>query len=76
MISAIDARLNTKAVDRALQTQADRLCSLVPRGVEMLPALTQGFTATQGWSTMSMIDKRETNEDSSKSSAYSEGRYS
>lgn len=28
--TAIYARLNTKAVDRALQTQADRFCSLVP----------------------------------------------
>jgi hypothetical protein len=36
--TAIYARLNTKAVDRALQTQADRLCSLVS-GVEVLPAL-------------------------------------
>jgi integrase len=36
--TAIYARLNIKAVDRALQTQADRLCSLVPGGVEMLPA--------------------------------------
>lgn len=37
--TAIYARLNTKAIDRALQTQADRLCSLV-QGVEVLPALT------------------------------------
>lgn len=29
MIAAIYARLNTKAVDRALHTQADRLCGLV-----------------------------------------------
>jgi len=36
----IYARQNTKAVDRALQTQADRLCSLV-QGAVILPALTQ-----------------------------------
>jgi integrase len=36
--TAIYARLNTKAVDRALQTQADRLCSMTA-GVEVLPAL-------------------------------------
>jgi hypothetical protein len=42
MIAVIYARLNTKAVDRALQTQADRLCSLVPEPV-VLPALTQGI---------------------------------
>jgi hypothetical protein len=29
MSAAIYARLNTKAVDRALQTQTDRFCSLV-----------------------------------------------
>ena len=39
--TAIYARLNTKAVDRALQAQADRLCSLVAEPVEVLPALTQ-----------------------------------
>ena len=38
MSAAIYARLNTKAVDRALQMQADRLCSLAV-GVEVLPAL-------------------------------------
>ncbi|MEO6307394.1 MAG: hypothetical protein ABIO96_06070 [Nitrospiraceae bacterium] len=37
--TAIYARLNTKAVDRTLQTQADRLCSLVQEPV-VLPALT------------------------------------
>jgi hypothetical protein len=41
MIAAIYARLNTQAVDRALQAQADCLCSLVPESV-VLPALTQG----------------------------------
>jgi len=46
MMAAIYARQNTKAVDRALQTQADRLCSLV-QGVDVLPALTQEPTATQ-----------------------------
>jgi integrase len=39
--TSIYARLNTKAVDRALQTQADRLCSRV-QGPVVLPALTQG----------------------------------
>jgi integrase len=39
--TAIYARLNTKAVDRALQTQADRLCGLV-QGPVVLPALTHG----------------------------------
>jgi hypothetical protein len=41
MIAAIYARLNTKAVDRALQTQADRLCSLA-QGPVVRPALTHG----------------------------------
>lgn len=41
MRAAIYARLNTTAVDRALQGQADRLCSMAV-GVEVLPALTQG----------------------------------
>ena len=45
MIAAIYARLNTKAVDRALQTQADKLCRLV-QGVDVLPALTQDLTST------------------------------
>jgi hypothetical protein len=45
MRAAIYARLNTKAVDRALQGQADRLCSLVP-GPVVLPALTQELTVT------------------------------
>jgi integrase len=44
--TSIYARLNTKATDRALQTQADRLCSLVS-AVEVLPALTQKVTALQ-----------------------------
>lgn len=39
MIAAIYARLNTKAVDRALQTQADRFCTLV-QGPAVLPAMT------------------------------------
>jgi integrase len=39
--TAIYARLNTRAVDRALQTQADRLCSL-GQGSVVLPALTHG----------------------------------
>ena len=38
--TSIYARLNTTATDRALQTQADRLCNMV-LGVEVLPALTQ-----------------------------------
>jgi site-specific recombinase XerD len=38
--TSIYARLNTKAVDRALQAQADRLCSLAT-GVEVQQALTQ-----------------------------------
>lgn len=45
MTAAIYARLNSKATDRALQAQADRLCSLV-QGVEVLPALTQEFRTT------------------------------
>lgn len=45
MIAAIFARLSMKAVDRALRTQADKLCHLVQR-VEGLPALTQELTAT------------------------------
>ena len=44
MIAAIYARLNIKAVDPALQTQADRLCSLV-QGVDVLSTLTQELTA-------------------------------
>lgn len=44
--TAIYARLNTKAIDRALQAQADRFCGLVS-GVEVLPALTQELRATQ-----------------------------
>jgi hypothetical protein len=36
---------NTKAVDWALQAQADRLCSLV-QGPVVLPALTQELTLT------------------------------
>jgi integrase len=43
--TAIYARLNTKAVDRALQTQADRLCGLVQAPV-VLPALTQEVSST------------------------------
>ncbi len=38
--TAIYARLNTKAVDLALQAQADRLCSRVS-SVEVLPAVTE-----------------------------------
>ena len=38
--TAIYARLNTKAVDRALQAQADRFFRTVPAPV-VLPALTQ-----------------------------------
>jgi integrase len=44
--TAIYAPLNTKAVDRALQTQADKLCSLLP-GVYVLPAVTQELRATK-----------------------------
>ena len=36
----------SKAVDRTLQTQADRLCSMVHEPV-VLPALTQELIATQ-----------------------------
>lgn len=46
MMAAIYARLNTRAVDRALQTQADKLCSLA-QCVEVLPVLTQDLTTTQ-----------------------------
>ena len=38
---SIYARLNAKATDRALQTQADRLCSLVQEPI-VLPALMHG----------------------------------
>jgi len=38
MIAAIYARLYTKDVDRALQAQADRWCSLVAEKIEVLPA--------------------------------------
>jgi integrase len=41
--TAIYARLNTKATDRALQAQAERLCSLVQAPV-VLPALTHNLT--------------------------------
>ena len=44
--TAIYARLNTKAVDRALQTQEDRLCSL-GSGVDVLSVVTQDLTATR-----------------------------
>ena len=44
--TSIYARLNSKATDRALQTQADRLCSLVQEPI-VLPVLTQELTATQ-----------------------------
>jgi hypothetical protein len=47
MIAAIYARLNTKAIDRALQTQADQLCGMVSERIEVLPALTQEPTAAQ-----------------------------
>ncbi|HEV8328462.1 MAG TPA: site-specific integrase [Nitrospiraceae bacterium] len=46
--TAIYARLNTKAVDRALQTQADKLCGMVA-GVDGLPALTHDLTDTPRW---------------------------
>ena len=46
MIVLVYALLNTKAVDRVLGTQADRLCSLVEKPV-VLPALTQELTATR-----------------------------
>jgi hypothetical protein len=45
MIAAIYARFNTKAVDRALQGQVDRLCSLA-QGPVVLPALTQELSLT------------------------------
>lgn len=44
--TSIYALLNSKATDRALQTQADRLCSLVQEPI-VLPVLTQELTATQ-----------------------------
>ena len=40
MIAAIYARLNTKAIDRALQAQGDWFCGLV-QGPVVLAALTQ-----------------------------------
>jgi len=46
MMAAIYARLNTKAMDRALQAQADRFCDLVGESVEVLPALTQEVRST------------------------------
>jgi hypothetical protein len=46
MIAASYARLNSKAVDRALQTQADRLCGLV-QGSQVFPALTHDVTTTR-----------------------------
>jgi integrase len=45
--TAIYARLNTKTTDRALQAQADRLCSLVAGQVEVLAAQTQELVVTQ-----------------------------
>jgi hypothetical protein len=40
--TGIYARLNTKATDRALETQADRLCSLAT-AIEVMPALTHNL---------------------------------
>ena len=38
-LSSVCARLNTKAVDRALQAQADRFCSAIPgRGLIAQPS--------------------------------------
>ena len=45
--TAIYARLNTKAVDRALQAQADRLCGLVT-GPVVLPALGHNQERPEG----------------------------
>ena len=44
--TSIYARLNTKAVDRALQAQADRLCALV-QGPVVLPALEHDHPESQ-----------------------------
>lgn len=44
--TSIYARLNTKAVDRALQAQADRFCGLMS-GPEVLPALPQELAPLQ-----------------------------
>lgn len=44
MNAVIYVRLTTRATDRALQAQADRLCSLVHEPV-VLSALTQEITA-------------------------------
>jgi hypothetical protein len=41
--SSIYARRNTKARDRALQAQADRVCSLVSEKPKVLPALTKSL---------------------------------
>ena len=46
MIVLVYALLNTKAVDRVLGTQTDRLCSLVENPL-VLPALTQEPSAVQ-----------------------------
>jgi len=45
MIAGIYARLNTNAIERTLETQADRLCSLV-QGPVVLLALTQEVRST------------------------------
>jgi len=45
--SSIYARRNTKATDRALQAQADRVCSLVSEKPEVLPALTKSLRSPQ-----------------------------
>ena len=44
MMAAIYARLNTKAVDRSLQTHADRLSRMVA-GLEVIPARAQELIA-------------------------------
>ena len=49
--TSIYARLNTKAVDRALQAQADRLCGLV-QGPVVLPALEHDHPAAQARGTV------------------------
>ena len=47
MMAAMYACLHTKAMDRALQAQADRLCSLVAGQVEVLPAVGPELIARQ-----------------------------
>jgi len=45
--SSIYARHNTKATDRALHAQADRVCGLVSEKPEVFPALTKCLRSPQ-----------------------------